>query len=414
VAVEGQIEARAEGGTAGKLIRLLPVYAVVFVAFLGYGLMVALFVPMIMGNNGLLPMSSSSGDRTLVLGILLALYPLGQFVGSPMIGTLSDRFGRKPVLLTSLAVTTVGYIGIATSIDMRLLPLLMVTSFISGLSESNVALAQSIIADVTTVEERGRLIGWVWGCNSLGYIIGPVIGGTLVVHFGYSVPFWIAPLLFIGLITWVLFGLAETRPARDQAPIRYIDAFTNLRTVFTDRSIRQLYFVNAILFFAIYGFFRGVLMYIVDEWAVDVYHLTIYQSYMALMAAIANFFAMPILARRFDLKSVTIGTAVIGGLLCISVVIPASESSIWLTSGLTSFAVVLTLSACSGYLSTRVDADRQGSVMGNNQALQVGGEAVTAAACGALAAVLIPLPLVVYGLLAILAGLILASSADSH
>jgi hypothetical protein len=87
-----------------SLGRVLPPYPVVFIGFVGYSLMITVFTPMILADDGgLLPQSSSISERTLVLGALLALYPLAQFVGSPILGALSDRFGRRPVLLTSLA-----------------------------------------------------------------------------------------------------------------------------------------------------------------------------------------------------------------------------------------------------------------------------------------------------------------------
>jgi MFS family permease len=87
---------------------LAPLYIVVFVGFLGYSLMITVFTPMILLNdNGMLPASSSAATRNIVLGLLLCLYPLGQFLGAPVLGALSDRMGRRPVLLGSLAVSTV-------------------------------------------------------------------------------------------------------------------------------------------------------------------------------------------------------------------------------------------------------------------------------------------------------------------
>ena len=113
--------------------RVLPLYVVVFVGFLGYSLMIATFTPMILRNdNGMLPASSSLTQRSLVLGLLLALYPLGQFLGSPVLGALSDRHGRRPILIASLASTTILYVGIATALAVQNLPLLMATCFLAA------------------------------------------------------------------------------------------------------------------------------------------------------------------------------------------------------------------------------------------------------------------------------------------
>src|SRR6202789_2588621 len=141
--------------TAGRvsLKRLLPLYAVVFAGFVGYSLMITVFTPMIMSNHDLLlradePMSR----RVILLGILLCLYPLGQFVGSPVLGALSDRFGRKPILMISLCFTTACYALIGIALILRSFALLAVASLLAGLAEANVGAAQSAIADVITPE----------------------------------------------------------------------------------------------------------------------------------------------------------------------------------------------------------------------------------------------------------------------
>ena len=86
--------------------RILPLYIVIFIGFVGYSLMITILTPMILGDTGgILKSFPLETARTIVLGIVLALYPLGQFFGSPVIGALSDGFGRRPVLLVSLVAT---------------------------------------------------------------------------------------------------------------------------------------------------------------------------------------------------------------------------------------------------------------------------------------------------------------------
>ena len=105
----GPVLSDSDSGTS-RARALAPLYVVVFVGFLGYSLMITVFTPMILVNdNGMLPASSSAASRSIVLGLLLCLYPLGQFVGAPVLGAASDRVGRRPVLLGSLASSTVWY-----------------------------------------------------------------------------------------------------------------------------------------------------------------------------------------------------------------------------------------------------------------------------------------------------------------
>jgi MFS family permease len=92
-------------------------------------------------RGGFLAGDASTARRTLAAGLLLAAYPLGQFFGAPVLGALSDRHRRKPVLLTSLAVSALCYLGIALAIADRSLALLGLAGLIAGLAESNIAIA---------------------------------------------------------------------------------------------------------------------------------------------------------------------------------------------------------------------------------------------------------------------------------
>ncbi len=183
------------------LPRLLPLYAVIFAGFVGYSLMITVFTPLLLHpGSALLPPRTATGTRSLILGGLLALYPLGQFFSSPMLGSLSDRVGRRPVLLASLSLTTGCYALIVWSLYADWLWLLALACLCAGAAESNIVCAQGAIADMTRPEQREQYFGYIYLSASLAYIVGPLIGGKLADSslspwFGARLPFALVCLL---------------------------------------------------------------------------------------------------------------------------------------------------------------------------------------------------------------------------
>ncbi len=166
-----------------------------FLGFFGYSLMITVFTPMLLhAHQGFVSPLSSVGHRTILLGVLLALYPLGQCLGSPVLGALSDHHGRRKVLLFSLVWITFFYVITAAALTFHSLLWLMIASFFAGLGEANTVVAQSAIADVASDTDRNRLFGYIYLSASAAYIISPLIGSKLAVAnlatwFGYATPF---------------------------------------------------------------------------------------------------------------------------------------------------------------------------------------------------------------------------------
>jgi DHA1 family tetracycline resistance protein-like MFS transporter len=396
--------------------RVLPLYLVVFIGFLGYSLMITVFTPMLLDQgSGFLPADASTSERTLVLGVLLALYPLAQFLGAPVIGSLSDRFGRKRVLLASLAASTAAYCLIAGALEAESLALLMVASLVAGFSEANIAIAQSAVADVAPAAGRARLFGYVYLASSLAYVVGPLGGGKLadpglVSWFGYSTPYWAVAILLAGTFVLTLLAFRETHPPDRSARVRLSEALTSLGTVFTERRLRRIYLGNFLLYLSIFGFFRVYPMYLVDEFGMGVSQESEFIAYVAVPIVIANLGLVAWLSRRMSSRAMTASFAVLLGVFMASIVVPESEAALWFTLGPTALALAVCLPGAAALVSEAVGGAEQGKALGANQSLQVGAEALSGVAGGALAAIVVRLPLPVLAGVALVAAGVVAST----
>ena len=400
-----------------SLKSLLPLYAVVFAGFVGYSLMITVFTPMIMSNHDLLlradaPMSK----RVIVLGILLCLYPLGQFIGSPVLGALSDRFGRKPVLMISLSFTTGCYALIGIALTLRSWLLLSSALLLAGLAEANVVAAQSAIADVITPADRNRFFGYIYLSASSAYIVGPLVGGkladpNLISWFNDATPFWAAMVLLAITTGATAFLFRETNPPGRRHAVSFTQAFTNLRGVISDRRLRRLYWLNFAFYLAIFGFFRCYPMYLVARFKLEVSTVSEFVAWVGVPIVIANAWLTGFLATRFRTKTLTVWSAFLTGCFMIAVVSFHARPSLWATLFLTSGSLAICLPACATLLSRAAPEAEQGRVMGNNQAIQVGAEALSGLVGGLTAALFVELPLILLGLLAISAALFLEFDA---
>jgi DHA1 family tetracycline resistance protein-like MFS transporter len=176
--------------------KLFSVILVVFIDLLGFSLILPLlpYYAKTFGANG------------FVTGVLVSSYAAMQLLGAPVLGRLSDRFGRRPILLLSIFGTFLGFLllGFASTLWM-----LFASRLIDGITGGNLSVAQAYITDVTEPKDRAKGLGLIGAAFGLGFIIGPVTGGVLS-QWGYAVPAFVAAgLAFINLVL-VFFWLPES------------------------------------------------------------------------------------------------------------------------------------------------------------------------------------------------------------
>src|SRR5919205_1464209 len=188
---------------------LLVIFVTVFIDLVGFGIVIPVLPFYVEGTK------FDASPR--VVGLLFASYSVMQLVFTPILGRLSDKYGRRPILFFSLLGTSLGFfiLGFATTLWM-----LFAGRIIDGITGGNISTAQAYIADVTTEENRARGMGLIGAAFGLGFIFGPAIGGILS-RWGVHVPFLFAGALSLANATLLYFVLPETvtpdHPARVSA-----------------------------------------------------------------------------------------------------------------------------------------------------------------------------------------------------
>jgi DHA1 family tetracycline resistance protein-like MFS transporter len=175
---------------------LLIIFLTIFVNLVGFGIIIPL-----------LPFYAETfGASPLVIGLLFAVFSLCQLVAAPALGDLSDRYGRRPILIFSLAGTVVSFVMLALAHSVAML---FAARIVDGLSGGNISTARAYVADVTEPKDRARAYGLIGAAFGLGFILGPALSGVLS-GISYTAPIWAAAGLTVVATVMAWLWLPET------------------------------------------------------------------------------------------------------------------------------------------------------------------------------------------------------------
>jgi DHA1 family tetracycline resistance protein-like MFS transporter len=267
---------------------LFSIILVVFIDLLGFSLILPLlpyYAETFQANN-------------FVTGLLVASYAAAQLIGAPLLGRLSDRYGRRPVLIASIFGTFIGFVMLGFA---RTLVMLFAARILDGLTGGNISIAQAYITDVTDVKDRSRGLGMIGAAFGLGFIIGPVTGGFLS-QWGYAVPALVAAALsFINLIliyAWLPESLSSEKRAmmNDQKPAITLGALLQaLKRPFTGSLLITRFFFG--LAFAIFQTIFS--LYTLAKFNLSAQSTGLILTYVGVLSVIVQGFLVGRITNRF-------------------------------------------------------------------------------------------------------------------
>ena len=366
---------------------LLVIFITVFIDLVGFGIVIPVMPYYAEGTR--------FGATPRGVGLLFASYSIMQLIFAPVLGRLSDKYGRRPVLLISLLGTSLGFfvMGFATTLWM-----LFLGRIIDGISGGNISTAQAYIADVTTPENRAKGMGLIGAAFGLGFVFGPAIGGVLSI-WGIHVPFIFAGALAFANAVLLYFALPETvtpdHPARTSAAQgrswrRLFSSLRNPRLAF----VLTIYFLSIVAFSLMTASFSLFLMF---RFGYDAFHNGWVFAMVGIVSAVIQGGLIGRLVKRYGEPNL-----VIVGSLLFSLSLFASPfigpalgiMGIIVTGVVSAIGNALNAPTLTSLASKTASANEQGAIMGVTQSV-----ASLARAVGpALAAFLIYSSVAHYGL----------------
>jgi len=285
---------------------LVVIFTTVFIDLVGFGIVIPVLPFYAEGSR--------FGATPRTVGLLFASYSVMQLIFAPILGRLSDKHGRRPVLLVSIIGTGIGFLilGFATTLWM-----LFVGRILDGITGGNISTAQAYIADITTKEDRAKGMGLIGAAFGLGFVFGPAIGGILS-HWGIAVPFLFAAALCFANALLLYFTLPETvtpdHPARNSAA-----GGRGLAQLIKSLQDPQLGYVLMIYFLFIVAFSimtTSFSLFTMFRFGYDAQHTGYLFAYVGILAVIVQGGLIGRLVKRFgELWLVIVGAFLFAGSL---------------------------------------------------------------------------------------------------
>ncbi len=314
-----------------------------------------------------------------MIGFIAGIFSLMQFLFNPVWGSLSDRYGRKPILVMSLFGSVISYLLLALVFSGIILSavLLLLSRAFAGIFAANISAAQAVVSDITLPEERTKGIGYISAAFALGFVFGPAIGGVLSEHFGYGFPVFISACLSLIAALLCIFIFRETLPEEIQIKNRQNKRNSNplnfklITGILKNKSIGKFIIIFFVIVFAFSNIFGTIQLFAERKDGMNLSQSQIGYvfSFMGIIGALVQLFFLKLVQRKIgEQNTLILGSflAIFGlGLIGFSSTLTFLLGVIFLLAVGNGMCSTVTLSL----LSQNVNREEQGTILGINQSL---------------------------------------------
>ena len=271
--------------------KLLPILGITFIDIIGFSMLLPI-LPYFVTHFGMSP---------AVVGILMATFSFCQLVSGPLWGNVSDRVGRKRVLIISQIGATIGWAMLAFAPTILWV---FIARVIEGVSGGNIGITQAYVADLVEPKDRSRAFGLISATFAAGMVFGPAGGGALYARYGFAAPFLVASgLQFVTLLLTVVL-LPESRSKKEEAEEHV--GFRELVATFTNSRLSPILLQKLALSLALYGWYSVIALYLAGQLHFTVVQTTLYFSAFAVINVAINGFGVGRAARKFGDRAMTL------------------------------------------------------------------------------------------------------------
>jgi len=337
-------------------------FTTVFLDFLGFSIVLPY----------LFFFAQSLGASQFTYGLLIASFGLMQFIFVPIMGRLSDRFGRRRILLISLLGSGISFFifGLAS-----VLWLLFLARIVAGIMDSTVSVAQAYVADLVLDEKnRLRFMGMIGAGIGLGFTVGPAVGGVLSSTFGYALPSFVASALAFSNLVLAYFKLPESKDrmlvrVKEDAKSRLFDVISPLKSAIANNKLQLLFAVNFIGFMAFTFLDVSLAPWLQKDFMFGALQVGLIFFYSSVVNVLTQAFLVPRLAKKYS--TLTILTA---GILSLSLSylglgLLASLPLLLVAGGFLTLGFGLISPSISNLISINSEPENQGTNLGVGQSL---------------------------------------------